>query len=171
MSTAARKMKLAVLGEGGVGKTTLVKTFKDGAFSPSTMTIAVEYHTKKTAIGGHPVLLQIWDLGGQDQFKNMGLFSRYLEGTEGAVLCFDLTDLDTLDILPEWIAMLPKNTSLILVGLKADLLDDDNPFDETELSPLMDAHPFVEFCLTSARDPYTVNHAFRKIATTAFEAS
>ncbi|MFQ5980413.1 MAG: Rab family GTPase [Candidatus Heimdallarchaeota archaeon] len=168
---AARKMKLAVLGEGGVGKTTLVKTFKDGAFSPSTMTIAVEYHAKKTAVAGHPVLLQIWDLGGQDQFKNMGLFSRYLEGTQGAVLCFDLTDLDTLDILPEWIAMLPKNISMILVGLKADLLDPTNPFDEAELSSLMDSYPFLEFCLTSAWDPITVNHAFRKIATAAFESS
>lgn len=61
---AQAKMKLAILGEGGVGKTTFVKTFKEGQFCPSSMTIAVEYHTKKTAVMGQPVLLQIWDLGG-----------------------------------------------------------------------------------------------------------
>ena len=162
-------LKLAILGEGGVGKTTFVKTFKEGRFCPSTMTIAVEYHTKKAAVMGQPMLLQIWDLGGQDQFKNMGLFPRYLEGTQGAALCFDLTELYTLDILPEWIQLLPNCIPMILLGLKADLIK--LPFDEEEVEPLIERYPFIEFCLASAKDPYTVHHAFQKLASYAYTAT
>ncbi|MHA2231562.1 MAG: Rab family GTPase [Candidatus Hodarchaeales archaeon] len=164
----ANKLKLALLGEGGVGKTTLAKTFKEGKFCESSMTIAVEFHVKRTTIDGQPVVLQIWDLGGQEQFKNMGLFPTYLKGTNGVAACFDVTDLETLDVLPSWIDMLPPTTPMVLVGLKADLLD--GPFDMEEVRPLMESYPFLDFYLASAKDATMVNHAFGKLAGFALEA-
>ncbi|MFX0115469.1 MAG: Rab family GTPase [Candidatus Hodarchaeota archaeon] len=164
----ANKLKLALLGEGGVGKTTFAKTFKEGKFCESSMTIAVEFHVKRTEIEGQPVVLQIWDLGGQEQFKNMGLFPTYLKGTNGVAACFDATDLDTLDVLPSWIDMLPQTTPMVLVGLKADLLD--APFDMEEIRPFMENYPFLEFYLTSAKDTIMVNHVFGKLATFSLEA-
>lgn len=98
----------------------------------------------------------------------MGLFSRYLEGTQGAAICFDLTELYTLDLLPDWINLLPECIPMILLGLKADLLD--VPFDDEEVVPLIESYPFIEFCLASAKDPYTVHHAFQKLASYAFTA-
>ena len=161
------RLKLALLGEGGVGKTTFARTFKFGAFSESTMTIAVEFHVKRTEIDEQPVVLQIWDLGGQGQFKNMGLFPTYLKGTSGAAVCFDVTDLDTLDVLPEWIDLLPANTPMILVGLKADLLD--VPFDTKEINPFLESHSFLDFYLVSSKDSADVERIFRKLAFFALE--
>ncbi|MFW9914188.1 MAG: Rab family GTPase [Candidatus Thorarchaeota archaeon] len=156
------KLKLALLGEGGVGKTTLAKSFKEGKFSESSMTIAVEFHVKRIMVNGQPVVLQIWDLGGQEQFKNMGLFPTYLKGSSGVAACFDVTDLETLDVLPDWIDLLPEGTPMILVGLKADLLE--APFDMREIRPFMESYPFIDFCLTSAKDLSMVSHVFEKLA-------
>lgn len=164
-----KKLKLAILGEGGIGKTTFVKTFKDEVFSPSstTMAVAVEYHVKRTEIDGQPVLLQIWDLGGQAQFTNMNLFPQYLEGTQAAAACFDVTDLATLDVLPDWINLLPANIPLILVGLKTDLLE--TPFDEEEIQPLLGTYPFSKFFLVSAKDLGSVQQVFRALSSFALE--
>jgi small GTP-binding protein len=165
MSTA--KLKLALLGEGGVGKTTLAMTFKEEKFTDSPMTIAVQYHVKKIEIDGRSALLQIWDLGGQDQFKNMGLFGAYLDGTQAAAICFDLTDLDTLDALPSWLELLPHDTSCILVGLKADLIA--KTFDPTEIELFMKQHSFKRFYPTSSKDIKSVTDVFKELTASALK--
>ncbi|MFQ5981156.1 MAG: Rab family GTPase [Candidatus Heimdallarchaeota archaeon] len=162
-----KRLKLGVLGEGGVGKTTFVRTFKEGAFSESTMTIAVEYHVKRASVDNQTVLFLIWDLGGQDHFKKMRLFGRYLEGAQAAAVCFDLTDLDTLHPLAEWLKILPYNIPKILVGLKADLLGDvmvDPTFDRLEIEEFMKKHSLEHFYATSAKNPESVTNAFQDLA-------
>ena len=89
-------------------------------------TIAVEFHTTVFSINdseNDQTKIQIWDLGGQEQFKNMGMFRDYCRGADGAILCFDLTDISSLFTLPEWIDFLEPDILrfLIEVYLKLEL--------------------------------------------------
>ncbi|MFQ5976727.1 MAG: Rab family GTPase [Candidatus Heimdallarchaeota archaeon] len=160
-------LKLAILGEDGIGKTTFVNTFKEEVFTPSSTTMAAEHQVKRMEIAGQPVQLQIWDLGGHAQFMNMDLFPPYLEGIQAVAACFAVTDLETLDVLPEWINLLPANIPLILVGLKMDLLA--RPFDDDEVQPLLGTYSIIKFCQASAKDLNSVQQVFRELSSLAFE--
>ena len=62
--------KTCVCGDGGVGKTALVRRYLTGEFDESTqMTIGVEFYLKQVMINGITVNLQVWDLAGEEQFR------------------------------------------------------------------------------------------------------
>lgn len=115
--------KIVVLGEGGVGKTTLAKTYTDNSFfTRAKQTIAVEFHSKVLLdYSSTKNKLQIWDLGGQEQFKNMGVFKEFCRGADAALLCFDLTDLSTLFSIPEWLDFIESDVPKFLIGTKSDI--------------------------------------------------
>ena len=84
--------KLVLAGDGGVGKTTLIHRYITNSFIDSTkLTIGAAFHTHEIQSGDHSVLVQIWDLGGQEQFKQMGIFDKYFKGATVTVVMFDLT--------------------------------------------------------------------------------
>ena len=100
--------KVTVAGDGGVGKTTLLKRFVDGTFDTRTnMTIGVEIHQKLVEMPHNmKVDLVIWDLGGQERFRF--LLDSFMSGASGAILMFDPLRLITLFNLVEWIELVRK---------------------------------------------------------------
>ncbi|MFW9997689.1 MAG: Rab family GTPase, partial [Candidatus Odinarchaeota archaeon] len=132
------KLKIAILGEGGSGKTTLCKIYElQKTFLDTEQTIAVDFHVLTRRINGTDYKLQIWDLAGQVQFKNMGVYGKYCKGVRGALACFDLTDIETLHAIPEWLAYMAGGIPVILVGTKADLAETDE-FLREEIRKLVD---------------------------------
>ncbi len=125
--------KVVFGGDGGVGKTTLIQRYLTGEFIDTTkLTIGVGFHLHQMSYQEHEISLSVWDLGGQEQFKQMGIFDNYFRGALVAVLMFDLTRSSTIKGLESWAGFVDKesNTSLILVGGKSDLprdslIDDD----------------------------------------------
>jgi small GTP-binding protein len=73
-------------------------------------------------VDGNDVSAQIWDLGGQESFKS--LRKLYLEGANGALVMFDLTERESFDKLNEWIESFREargDKPMVLIGNKSDL--------------------------------------------------
>jgi small GTP-binding protein len=125
--------KIMVGGDGGVGKTTLLRKYVTGTFSTDThMTIGIEFHVKQMVHEGQPYSLQLWDLGGQDRFRFM--LSSYCLGATGALLLFDLTRMSSLDDLGEWVSEVLRKQNpalpILCCGTKADVVEDRSvPYD------------------------------------------
>ncbi|MHA1244037.1 MAG: Rab family GTPase [Candidatus Heimdallarchaeota archaeon] len=158
--------KIILGGDGGVGKTTLIHRYITNSFIDSTkLTIGAAFHTHEIEYDEHTVLVQIWDLGGQEQFKQMGLFSKYFKGASVSVIMFDLTRLSTIDSIPFW-ADLAKNASnckLVLVGGKKDLAQGLS-FKKEDFAELFEKYNFVEYHETSSATGDGVPEVFQAIA-------
>jgi small GTP-binding protein len=116
-------LKIVLLGDPSVGKTSLVKRYVDNMFSNDyLMTIGSNILTKTVHIGDNRIKLCIWDLGGQPLFKEVR--ETYCKGANGAILVFDLTRQSTLINLHGWAQTLWRlvgKVPLVFVGNKADL--------------------------------------------------
>jgi len=154
-------IKICLLGEAGVGKTSLVYRFIENKFRDNyKSTLGVNLLKKDVDIanfGG--VSAQIWDLGGQESFRS--LRNLYLEGANGGLVIFDLTERNTFDKLNEWIESF-KNARgeqpLFLIGNKSDL-EVKIKVTETEASQFANSNN-MELIITSAKTGQNVEAAF-----------
>lgn len=119
-------LKVLTAGEGGVGKTTLLRRYVEGKFSSETkMTIGVEFFLKELMIDGQKIVLQLWDFGGQERFRF--ILESYVIGARGALLMFDLTRTITLDNIDQWVTICRKhdpNLPILFLGSKSDLIQE-----------------------------------------------
>ncbi len=126
--------KVLFLGEGGVGKTSLLKRYVEGTFTEDMKTtVGVDFASCEVGCDGWKATLQIWDLAGQMHFRD--LVSYYFAGGRAAIAVFDITMLTTMDALEGWITRLYEaegEIPLVIVGNKGDLR-----------SILPPAHPFI----------------------------
>jgi small GTP-binding protein len=157
--------KILVTGEGGVGKTSLLRRYVDGYFDDSTiMTVGVEFFIKEMTFDNDHCALQLWDLGGQKRFRH--LLENYVMGARGALLLFDLTRMPTIGDILEWvnIARLHDiNLPIILVGTKIDLEDLIAVDDESALH-IKNAFNMIDYIKTSAKSGYNVEEPFELLA-------
>ncbi len=111
--------KVVVLGDKGVGKTSLVLRYIQGYFSPNQQsTIAAFFLTKRLTFNGGKDhgKLQLWDTAGQERFKSM--VPMYYKNADCAIVCFDSTDEETFEACRNWITELrhnANNNEMILV--------------------------------------------------------
>jgi small GTP-binding protein len=157
--------KIILIGDGGVGKTTLIRKFVYDTFDDKYIqTIGTKVSKKKVLLPDVKVdvSLMVWDVQGQ---RNDPLLTRYFSGAEGALFVCDLTRFQTFENLPEWIkdfeAMCGK-VPIVLLGNKADLLDSAQ-FGESELSALA-ARYSAKAYLTSAKTGANVERSFNELA-------
>ena len=117
-------LKLCLLGDGGVGKTSLVYRFIENRFSRDfKSTLGVNLLKKKLKVDDIDISAQIWDLGGQKAYRK--LRKLYLEGSQGALVIFDVTNQASFDNLDDWVQSLIEirgnDVPMIIVGNKTDL--------------------------------------------------
>ena len=157
------KFKICLLGEGSVGKTSLVYRLVENQFQEDyKATLGVNMLQKHLDIDGQSVSTNIWDLGGQDSFKN--LRKLYLEGSKGALIIFDLTNRKSFEKLGSWIQDFREQEEekpFCLIGNKADLKD-QIVVTEEEANLLAKEHG-VNLILTSAKTGENVEKAFANL--------
>ncbi|NWZ62326.1 RAB21 protein, partial [Acrocephalus arundinaceus] len=116
--------KVVLLGEGCVGKTSLVLRYCENKFNDKHITtLQASFLTKKLNIGGKRVNLAIWDTAGQERFHALGPI--YYRDSNGAILVYDITDEDSFQKVKNWVKeirkMLGNEICLCIVGNKIDL--------------------------------------------------
>ncbi|XP_055506716.1 ras-related protein Rab-21 [Leucoraja erinacea] len=119
--------KVVLLGEGCVGKTSLVLRYCENKFNDKHITtLQASFLTKKLNIGGKRVNIAIWDTAGQERFHALGPI--YYRDSNGAILVYDITDEDSFQKVKSWVKelrkMLGNDISLCIVGNKLDLEKD-----------------------------------------------
>jgi len=122
--------KVVVLGDGGIGKTSICNYLTTGEFFGSyKLSIGADFFSKKLVVDGEDVTLQICDIGGQDQFAEIS--NIFTKGAHGAILCYDTTRRDTVDSLERWIGKLEDaDIPKVLVSTKNDVEDLREVLDE-----------------------------------------
>ncbi len=125
--------KVVVLGDGGIGKTSICNYLTTGEFFGSyKLSIGADFFSKKLNVDGEEIALQICDIGGQDQFAEIS--NIFTKGAHGAILCYDTTRRDTLDSLDRWLTKLEDpNIPKVLVSTKNDVEDLREVLDEEGL--------------------------------------
>ena len=115
--------KIVIFGDGGCGKTTLLRRYITNLFMSDTkMTIGVDFETKTLTFVGLQVKLMIWDFGGEERFRF--IFPSYICGAMGGVLMYDITDYSSLSHAVDWLTVLNRSENtipIVLVGGKSDL--------------------------------------------------
>ena len=124
MSQRKLLFKIVIVGDGGIGKSTMVQRLTTGQFIPQKITIGTDLATFDLNIEKDIVKLQIWDFAGERRFR---LFlPNYARGATGCLLCYDITRHTSFDSLKEWYGIVNNNAVnpvFILVGEKLDLAD------------------------------------------------
>ncbi|GAQ90434.1 Rab family GTPase [Klebsormidium nitens] len=116
--------KLLLIGDSGVGKSSLLLRFTADTFDDLSPTIGVDFKLKMLTLGGKRIKLTIWDTAGQERFRT--LTSSYYRGAQGIILAYDVTRRETFtdlsDIWLKEVELYSTNPDCIkmLVGNKVD---------------------------------------------------
>ncbi|KAH0835584.1 ras-domain-containing protein [Lanmaoa asiatica] len=124
-ASAPVNVKLLLIGNASVGKSSLLLRFSDEAWIPedeATATIGVDFRVHKMEVNGRKVKLSIWDTAGQERFRT--ITSSYYRGAQGIILVYDVANRETFDALPKWFTEIDTYVSTtvpkIIVGNKLD---------------------------------------------------
>jgi GTP-binding nuclear protein Ran len=158
--------KVVLLGDGGVGKTTLLKRVLNGEFEKRYIaTLGVEVHPLRffSPNKNKNVCLNIWDCAGQEKFG--GLRDCYYIQSHALIAMFDLTSFVTFKNLIRWIENYRRmcNTPIILVGTKCDL--GNRKVSEVEINFLKEKYNCTYFEISSKID-YQCDLPFLELANT-----
>ncbi|XP_064456051.1 ras-related protein Rab-18-like [Ornithodoros turicata] len=117
-------LKILIIGESNVGKSSLLLRFTDDVFDPGlAATIGVDFKVKTVSIDGNRAKLAIWDTAGSERFRT--LTPSYYRGAQGAILVYDVTNQSSFQKLNHWLTELETyctrpNVVKMLVGNKID---------------------------------------------------
>lgn len=158
-------IKIIILGESGVGKSSILSMYCDDLFHENYIsTIGVDFKIKQLNIQNKIVKLQIWDTAGQERFRTVT--SSYYRGARAVFLVFDLSDVQTFINLTKWLNDIKHYVGqnickIILLGNKSDIFPQavsQKDINEFALQYNLDYIP------VSAKNNVNLEAAFNKIA-------
>jgi len=176
MSTASDRqmLKVVLLGDGGVGKSSLMNVYVSGKFSADSFhTIGVEFLIKEIEVDNRKVALQVWDTAGQERYRS--LRTPFYRGSDCCLLTFSVDDAASFNNLSMWIREfvyyadvlasegcdpedITRQFPFVIIGNKAD--DGVTRVVSTEQALEWCQNHSIPYYETSARDAVNVNEAF-----------
>jgi Ras-related protein Rab-7A len=162
-------LKVMILGNSGVGKTSILEQYVNKAFTGNyKVTIGADFLTKDLELEGNRIKLQVWDTAGQEKYRGLGI--AYYRGADACAFVFDLTDKTSFKDLDKWteafLAQIPedkaKNFPIVVLGNKAD--KKDRIVTEEMARKWCAAHGSAPYYETSAKTGQGLNEAFEQVA-------
>ncbi|XP_074870530.1 ras-related protein Rab-37 isoform X2 [Carettochelys insculpta] len=161
-----RLHKTILVGDSGVGKTSLLVQFDQGKFIPGSFsaTVGIGFTNKVVVVDGVKVKLQIWDTAGQERFRSVT--HAYYRDAQALLLFYDITNKMSFDNIRAWLAEIheyaQKDVVIMLLGNKADVSSER--VIRTEDGESLAREYGVPFMETSAKTGMNVELAFLAIA-------
>lgn len=169
---AARKktlLKVIILGDSGVGKTSLMNRYVNKKFSTQyKATIGADFVTKDVVVDDKLVTMQIWDTAGQERFQSLGV--AFYRGADCCVLVYDVTAPTTFKSLDSWRDEFliqasprdPENFPFIVIGNKID--QENRAVSSKRAQAWCQSKNNIPYFETSAKEAVNVESAFITVA-------
>ena len=166
-------LPLMLLGDGQVGKTSLILRLIGNEFNDSQLTtVGKESYIQQVKMHGYDLKMKIWDTAGQERFKSMSV--QVIKNSDAIVLVYAINDIKTFKSLDQWLSRLNETTDLskkpiIILGNKQDLGDEKREvtFEEGKKYAESKGYNFYE---TSAKTSYNIKEAFDDIFEQLYKA-
>jgi small GTP-binding protein len=166
--------KVVIVGDTGVGKTTLLHQYLNKRFkSDAETTIGSNFFVKyvKLPNAKNLITLQVWDLAGQEHFK--WVRAAFYKGARGVIYVYDLTQKESFYNLIKWKEEVESSIGIVpsvLVGNKLDLLESqNNTIDYEECLFLKNSLTARYYYETSAKLGTKVEEVFLKLTHLMFK--
>ena len=168
-------VKVILLGDASVGKTSLLNKYIKNEFSLNyKTTIGADFLTKQLQRENSLVNLQIWDTAGSERFHSIG--TGFYRNCEACVLVFDLTNADSFKNVEEWRKIFLKNLNppeedkfpFVLFANKNDMTSDIKVTEE-DIKMYCLGHNNMPYFFVSAKDGEGVEEGFNKVCDVAYK--
>ena len=158
-------LKFIMVGNPGVGKSTLIEKYINNRFvSPNDITIGVEYNYKIVNIDDKKIKIELWDTAGQERFNS--IVRSYYRNAIAVFVVYDISNRLSYNALPRWIKILDEVDSNIkfkvLIGNKTDI----NTFvhvNKLEGEQVAKKFNFCAFYETSAKNGQNIEDIFENL--------
>jgi len=160
--------KITVIGNGRVGKTSLIQKFTQGSFQEDYIkTIGAQFSIYDKEIEGDKIRLLFWDIAGQDEFN----FARpsFFKNSKAAIIVYSLEENDlgveSFNHVSNWhddIIQFCGDIPVVLFANKVDLVDENN-LDNSRIQKVVKKQDFLGYYITSAKTGQGVIGAFNAI--------
>lgn len=178
-------LKVIILGDSGVGKTSLMHRYVNDKYSQQyKATIGADFLTKEIILeddnnnnSNINVTMQIWDTAGQERFQSLGV--AFYRGADCCVLVYDVSNKKSFENIKSWRdeflihsnVNTPETFPFVILGNKIDIDDNKkiiNLKNGQELAKTLGNIPIFE---TSAKNSINIDQAFEEIARSALQQS
>lgn len=163
-----KRLRVILLGDSGVGKTTLMHRFASGSFDPLVKTtVTAPEMEKKVRVDGHRYSLRLIDTAGQERFQS--LRGNFYRGTNVCLLTFGLDSIASFCNLTTWRAEfmaysdIPRNAEFpfVVVGNKADIPENRRAVSDINARAWCAANGDAPYVEASAKDGLNVEEVFQ----------
>lgn len=118
------KIKLMIIGDSSVGKTSLLKKYCKNEFSNSyIITVGIDFQVKILDINNKKIKIQIWDTAGEERYRVVA--KNYFNTSDGFIIMYDITNRDSFDNISNWVEQIrdstPNYKKSVIFGNKSDL--------------------------------------------------
>eukprot|EP01121_Diplochlamys_sp_Union-15-3_P008437 TRINITY_DN2239_c0_g1_i1.p1 TRINITY_DN2239_c0_g1~~TRINITY_DN2239_c0_g1_i1.p1 ORF type:complete len:205 (-),score=37.32 TRINITY_DN2239_c0_g1_i1:67-681(-) len=170
-------LKVIILGDSGVGKTSLMNQYVNKKFSNQyKATIGADFLTKEVMVDDRLVTMQIWDTAGQERFQSLGV--AFYRGADCCVLVFDVNDAKSFENLDSWRDEFliqaaprdPENFPFVVLGNKIDL-ENQRVVSQKRAMAWCQSKGDIPYFETSAKEAINVEQAFQTVAKMALKQS
>lgn len=157
--------KLVLVGESGVGKTSIATTFCGETFNQfQDTTIGAAFQTQNVSLDDYTIHFEIWDTAGQERYHSLA--PMYYRGAKTAIVTYDITSVISYERAKDWVNELQQsaNTNIIiaLAGNKCDL-EDKRQINTDDAQQYANENELL-FFETSAKKLINIKEIFLKIA-------